>query len=79
MLEKRKNPRLRTLKAGLIAIDSGTISCVIRNISITGACPEVASSIGIPNEFTLMIENDDIRQPWRVAWMKDRRIGILFV
>jgi hypothetical protein len=78
MSEKRKNVRLRTLKAGVIAFDKGTISCLVRNVSISGACLEVASPIGIPDTFVLLMENDHIKRQCHVAWMKDKRIGIHF-
>jgi hypothetical protein len=79
MSDKRKNVRLRTLKAGVIAFDKGTISCLVRNVSISGACLEVASPIGIPDTFVLLMENDHIKRECHVAWMKDKRIGIHFV
>jgi hypothetical protein len=76
--ENRKNVRLRTLKAGVIAFDQGTISCIVRNVSVSGACLEVASPMGIPNSFTLLMESDHIKRQCHVAWMKDKRIGIHF-
>ena len=76
--EKRKNVRLRTLKAGVIAFDKGTISCLVRNVSISGACLEVASPVGIPDSFTLLMESDHIKRQCHVAWMKGKRIGIHF-
>jgi hypothetical protein len=79
MSENRKNVRLRTLKAGVIAFDRGSISCVVRNVSVSGACLEVASPLGIPDAFTLLIECDHIKRQCHVAWMKDKRIGIQFV
>lgn len=79
MLERRKTPRQRILKAGTIAFNrAGGISCMIRNISDAGACLEVASPIGIPDEFTLLIEPDHIQRPCHVIWKKDKRIGIVF-
>ena len=77
--ENRKNVRLRTLKAGVIAFDQGTISCIVRNVSVSGACLEVAGPLGIPDTFTLLIECDHIKRQCHVAWMKDKRIGIQFV
>jgi PilZ domain-containing protein len=76
--EKRKNVRLRTLKAGVIAFDKSTISCLVRNVSVSGACLEVASPIGIQDTFTLLMESDHIKRQCHVVWMKDKRIGIHF-
>jgi hypothetical protein len=79
MSEKRKTSRRRVLKVGTIALKSGGgFSCIVRDISETGACLEVASPFGIPDDFTLVIENDHIQRSCHVAWRKDKRIGITF-
>jgi hypothetical protein len=79
MMERRRSVRHRVLKAGTIAFNrAGGISCMVRNISAKGACLEVASPIGIPDEFTLVIENDHIARHCRVSWRKERRIGVTF-
>jgi PilZ domain len=79
MLERRNNTRHRVLKAGTIAFNrAGVISCRVRNISDTGACLEVESPVGIPDQFTLLIENDHLHRPCRVSWRKEKRIGVTF-
>ena len=45
-------------EGGAIAFDRGSISCVVRNVSVSGACLGVASPFGIPDTFTLLIESD---------------------
>jgi hypothetical protein len=45
----------------------------------SAACLGVASPFGIPDNFTLLIEPDQIIRQCHVAWMKDKRIGIQFV
>jgi len=63
MSERRKTSRHRILKVGLIALkNGGAISCTVRNISLGGACLEVANPIGIPDDFTLVIESDQIER-----------------
>jgi hypothetical protein len=79
MLERRKTSRHRILKPGPIAVKrGGGISCMVRNISEAGACLEVASPLGIPDDFTLVIESDHVQRPCRVAWRQQKRIGITF-
>ena len=78
MSENRQNVRLRTLKAGVIAFDRGSISCIVRNISVSGACLEVTSPLGIPDTFRLLVESDQIKRQCHVVWMRDKRIGIQF-
>ena len=63
MSTRRKTWRRRSLKLGLIAFKSdGTISCTVRDLSVNGACLEVVNPIGIPDDFTLVIESDQIQR-----------------
>jgi hypothetical protein len=78
--ERRKVPRHRTLKAGLIAFNrAATIDCRVRNLSPVGACLDVASQIGIPDEFTLLVEHEQLRKKCRVIWRNPTRLGVEFV
>ena len=77
--EKRKLPRHRTLKAGSIVFNrTGGIDCRVRNLSPMGACLEVASQIGIPDNFVLAIEVDHLKQPCHVIWRTATRMGVEF-
>ena len=79
MEERRKVPRHRTLKAGHIAFNrAGTIDCRVRNLSPAGACLEVASQIGIPDQFVLVVEADHFTQPCHVIWRTATRMGVEF-
>jgi hypothetical protein len=78
--ERRKEPRHRTLKAGLIAFNrAGTIDCRVRNLSVIGAGLEVASQVGIPDEFTLLIEHQQLKRRCRVVWRQPNRLGVEFM
>jgi len=78
--ELRKEARLRTLKSGRIVLPNGnsTISCTNRNLSAGGACLELASQVGIPDAFDLIIGEGNVRRPCRVAWRKANRMGVQF-
>ncbi len=79
MDERRKSPRQRMFKAGTIAFNrAGGISCTIRNLSANGACLEVASPLGIPDDFILVIESDHSQRACHVAWKAEKRIGVAF-
>jgi hypothetical protein len=78
MSDKRYAPRKRILKAGKIDFGWGAIDCVVRNISETGASLEVESPVGIPDRFDLVILVDRSRQPARVVWRKEKRLGVRF-
>ena len=77
-MDKRALPRNRVLKAGTIEFSGGAIDCTVRNVSTSGAALSVASPVGIPQEFTLVIPVDDTRRPCRVVWRKENRIGVAF-
>ena len=79
-VERRKIPRHRTLKAGLIGFNrAGTIECRVRNLSSIGACLDVASQIGIPDEFMLVVEHENLKKECRVIWRNPTRLGVEFV
>jgi len=79
MTENRTIARQRVLKAGKIAINrAGIIDCTVRNISETGACLQVASPLGIPEYFNLILDGEPAPKPCRVVWRKEKQIGIAF-
>ncbi len=80
MDERRKVQRLRALKGGTIAFNRAAgIDCRVRNMSPVGACLEVASQIGIPDEFVLIVSQDKVNRPCRVIWRSDMRMGVAFL
>ena len=77
--ERRSVVRMRTLKAGSISFNrAGGIDCCVRNLSPAGACLEVASQVGIPENFVLVIEHDHLRQNCHVVWRTATRLGVEF-
>ena len=79
MDERRKAQRLRALKAGTITFNrAGGITCRVRNLSPAGACLEVASQIGIPDDFVLVVGYDKINRSCHVIWRADMRMGVEF-
>ena len=77
--ERRKIARHRTLKAGSISFNrAGGIDCRVRNLSPAGACLEVASQFGIPENFELVIEHDHFRSACHVIWRTATRLGVEF-
>jgi hypothetical protein len=78
MEENRGLPRKRVLKTGSISFGGGVIDCVIRNFSPKGAALEVATPIGIPDEFDLVIAIETARRRCAVIWRKEKLIGVAF-
>ena len=80
MEERRKTLRGRTFKGGSIAFNGAAgFDCRVRHMSKAGACLEVASPIGIPNDFVLVVGQDHMKQPCRVVWRSDKRLGVEFL
>jgi hypothetical protein len=79
MEERRKIQRGRTLKAGSIVFNRAAgIDCRVRNMSAVGACLEVTSQVGIPNDFVLIVSYDHFTRPCHVIWRSDTRLGVEF-
>lgn len=80
MDEKRKSQRRRILKLGKITFNDGnsSIDCTIRNISATGALLLVASPVGIPEQFVLLIEADHLRRNCQVVRRTSQELGVRF-
>jgi hypothetical protein len=66
-------------QSGTISFDRAAgIDCIVRNISDEGACLEVTSPLGIPDEFSLVIKPDSLFRKCRIVWRSARRIGVRF-
>jgi hypothetical protein len=79
MVEKRATPRHRVLKHGMLAFGGGGgVDCTVRNISSGGARLDIASPIGVPPSFTLVIETDQFMRRCHAVWSRERRIGVAF-
>ena len=78
MVEKRVLSRHRVLKAATIEFGGSAIDCTLRNVSKIGAALEVASPVGIPDRFTLVVPREGLQIACRVIYRKERRIGVKF-
>jgi hypothetical protein len=79
-MEKRREPRKRTLKRGRLVFNDGrsVIDCVVRNLSPSGALLVLPSLLGIPQEFDLHIDSDRTCRAARTIWKGDGKIGVEF-
>jgi len=79
MIEKRTDPRHRVLKRGTLAFHGGGgLDCTVRNISQTGARIDIASPVGVPRDFTLVIEADHFMRRCHAVWSSEQHIGVAF-
>lgn len=76
--ERRRTGRYPTFQGARIVGDGREpIDCVVRNLSKTGACLQVATAVGVPERFALRYK------PGRavdchVVWRKQRLLGVEF-
>jgi PilZ domain-containing protein len=80
MTELRGAPRQRTYKAARIAFGGGraVITCLVRNLSKTGACLSVDSPVGIPESINLVFDSGEPSRMSRVIWRNAKQMGVAF-
>jgi hypothetical protein len=78
VMENRKVRRRRVFKAAIIEFPGRAFSCVVRDLSDTGALLEIPSQTGIPHEFSLSIPTAELQRPCRAVWRSAKGIGIAF-
>ena len=78
-LEQRRAKRVGTNKSGRIILKNGMgMRCVIRDLSRSGACLQVDSHFGIPQDIFLVTEGENSKRPCRIAWRTNHRLGVFF-
>jgi hypothetical protein len=79
-MERRRRPRTRTLKSARILLNHhhSVIDCTVRNLSSTGACLNVASVVGIPEQFDVFFEADRSIRACRMVWHRENQVGVEF-
>jgi hypothetical protein len=77
--ERRKTPRQRVLKGGRIVVNDGfsTFQCTLRNVSEAGARLKLASIVGIPDSFLLLMD-DGRKFNCTVIWRTATELGVAF-
>ena len=79
--ERRVPFRRRALMSALVRAKthSGTHSCVVRNLSTSGAMLACTDSMWLPEHFELEIPKQDIRINARAVWRTNEAMGIEFL
>ena len=70
----------RTFLVGKLTFNFGgsSIDCIVRRLSDEGATVELASALGIPEHFQLLIPSEGRQRPCRRVWQSDRQLGLKF-
>jgi len=77
--ERRKSARYRTVTAGAISYGRfKNIECSIRDLSLNGACLELASPIETPAAFVLTVNGHHVQLSCKAVWRSGKRIGVRF-
>jgi hypothetical protein len=83
MVNTRIAPRHRVSKAAKIefledAINYASVTCIVRDLSLTGAAIEASVRSGIPDRFFLVVPDEGLRLACRVVWRREYRMGVAF-
>jgi hypothetical protein len=78
MVETRAAPRYRVTKPAQIEYGGDKSTCMLHDISTTGAALEVPDPAIIPEKFTLVLPDDELKLSCRVVRRTGFRIGVAF-
>jgi hypothetical protein len=76
--ENRRADRHDVRKSGRISFKGQIMTCMVRDISSTGASLEAMNFAQVPGNFTLVIEMETVERRCRVIWRKNARLGVRF-
>lgn len=72
---------MRTLKGARLVLPNNvsTFQCTVRNISETGLAVELPSTLAIPNQVTLRMDDGRPDRLCDVVWRTETRLGLHYV
>ena len=76
--EKRRASRRNIRRAARISFASESRTCIVSNISATGASIQGANLAGTPNTFKLVLEMETAERRCTVVWREKAQIGVRF-
>lgn len=77
--DERASPRRRTLKAGKVVLQNGSVfDCAIRNLSEGGAQLRIAEPIPLPADFQLYWPEIRKIRPCQNRWQRGVDCGVAF-
>jgi hypothetical protein len=74
----RKLPRRAVRRAAKISFAGKRLTCMVRDISASGASIEDANVALVPDHFRLVMEMESAERRCTVVWRKAKRIGVRF-
>jgi hypothetical protein len=79
MEERRQHPRTEIEEPAFVSARGSVMSCVVRNISPEGAAIDVENPAFVPSRFRLVMAGGATVRECSVAWIRNKRIGVVFV
>ena len=76
--DNRKLPRRAVRRAAKISFAGKRLTCMVRDISASGALIEDANLALVPDNFRLVMEMESAERRCTVVWRKPKRIGVRF-
>jgi PilZ domain len=76
--EHRRATRRNVSRAGRISFGKESMTCLVRNLSASGASIEGTRLIQAPDRFRLVLEMESTERRCTVVWRKKARIGVRF-
>lgn len=76
--DKRRASRRDVARAARISFARRSVTCIVRNLSATGAAVEAINPGAIPDNFRLVLEMEATERSCRVVWRRKGRIGVQF-
>jgi PilZ domain len=76
--EMRRARRRSVWRAARISFARRRMTCIVCNLSATGAAIAAPSLQAIPDNFRLVMEMESVEHQCRVVWRKKGRIGVTF-
>ncbi|MDN5001795.1 PilZ domain-containing protein [Bradyrhizobium sp. GCM10027634] len=76
--DNRKLPRRAVKRAARISFAGKRLTCMVRDISASGALIEDANLALVPDNFRLVMEMESAERRCTVVWRKPKRIGVRF-
>jgi PilZ domain len=76
--ERRHHARARLFRTAELFAEARIGSCIVRNVSATGAGLTMESTTHVPDTFDLSFDSGRTLRPCRVLWRTAREIGLEF-
>jgi PilZ domain len=81
MWDDRRHQRRRTSIAANIILEesSAMIACIVRDLTLGGACLELTPPAQVPRRFGLVMDPSPQVRQCELVWQHENRVGVEFI